>query len=35
MKNKPFFDLDAMVIRMKKPDEVRKLNIRKDLMEKY
>ena len=32
MKSKPFFDLDSMVIRMKKPDIVRTLGIRKDLM---
>jgi hypothetical protein len=35
MKKKPFFDLDNMVIRMKKPEVVRTLGIRKDLMEKY
>lgn len=35
MKSKPFFDLDSMVIRMKKPEVVRTLGIRKDLMEKY
>lgn len=32
---KPFFDLDNMVIRMKKPEAVRELKIRADLMEKY
>ncbi len=32
MKSKPFFDLDSMVIRMKTPDIVRALGIRKDLM---
>lgn len=35
MKSKPFFDLDNMVIRMKKPEIVRTLNIRNDLIEKY
>jgi hypothetical protein len=35
MKSKPFFDLDSMVIRMKNPDIVRSLGIRKDLMQKY
>jgi hypothetical protein len=35
MKSKPFFDLDSMVIRMKKPEVVRTLGIRKDMMEKY
>ena len=35
MKSKPFFDLDSMVIRMKKPEVVRTLGIKKDLMEKY
>ena len=32
---KPFFDLDNMVIRMKKPEVVREMKIRGDLMEKY
>lgn len=35
MKNKPFFDLDNMVIRMKKPEMVRTLGIKKYLMDKY
>lgn len=32
---KPFFILDNMVIRMRKPEEVRALQIRADLMQKY
>jgi len=35
MKSKPFFDLDSMVIRMKKPEVVRSLGIKDSLMEKY
>ena len=35
MKKNPFFILDNMVIKMKKPEEVRQLGIRKDLMIKY
>ncbi len=34
MKNQ-FFVLDNMVIRMKKPEEVRALKIKPDLMQKY
>lgn len=35
IKSKPYFILDNMVIRMKSPEEVRTLGIRKDLMQKY
>lgn len=35
IKSKPYFILDNMVIRMKTPEEVRTLGIRKDLMQKY
>jgi hypothetical protein len=35
IKSKPFFILDSMVIKMRKPEEVRPLKIKKELMDKY
>jgi hypothetical protein len=35
IKSKPYFILDNMVIRMKKPEEVRQLGIKPDLMKLY
>lgn len=35
IKSKPYFILDNMVIKMKKPEEVRAIGIRKELMARY